>query len=248
MTERLLQYIWQFQYYNKGELTTTEGESLQIVNPGQFNTNQGPDFLDGQIRIDITLWAGSIELHINSSDWRNHKHSEDKNYNNVILHVVWKHDIALRLPFPTLVLEDRVPKILLDKYDELMHSPGFIPCEKTIHKVEEIKLLSWKERLLVERLEGKSKQIFDFLQQNQHHWEETFWWLLARNFGARLNTDAFEKVARSLPVSTLSKHKSQPIQLEALLFGQAGLLEKKFEESYPIMLRKEFRFLKKNIN
>ena len=92
MTERLLQYIWQFQYFNHNDLVTDEGESLQIIHPGSLNTNQGPDFTDAKIKIENTVWAGSIEIHINTSDWKNHKHSDDKNYKNVILHVVWQHD------------------------------------------------------------------------------------------------------------------------------------------------------------
>jgi len=244
MTERLLQYIWQFQHFNKSELATAEDEGLQIIQPGIYNTNQGPDFLDAKIRIANTTWAGSIELHINSSEWKNHKHASDKNYKNVILHVVWQHDVDLQLSFPTLILQDKVPKILLERYDELMNAPGFIPCEKTIHRVEEINLLSWKERLLVERLEARSKLIFSQLKENNAHWEETFWWLLAKNFGAKVNTDVFEKIARSISINILSKHKNQVQQLEALLFGQAGLLEGTFTESYPIMLQKEYRFLK----
>ncbi len=244
MTERLLQYIWQFQHFNKSELATAEEESLQIIQPGLYNTNQGPDFLDAKIRIGNTTWAGSIELHIKSSDWKNHKHDSDKNYKNVILHVVWQHDIDLQLSFPTLTLQDKVPKILLEKYDELMNAPGFIPCEKTIHLVDELTMSSWKERLLIERLEARSKLIFDQLKENNAHWEETFWWLLAKNFGVKVNTDFFEKIARSISINILSKHKNQVQQLEALLFGQAGLLVGDFSESYPIMLQKEYRFLK----
>ena len=244
MTERLLQYIWQFQHFNKSELATIENEPLQIIHPGQFNTNQGPDFLDAKIRIDSTTWAGSIELHINSSHWKNHKHALDDNYKSVILHVVWHHDVDLELSFPTLILQDRIPKILLDKYDELMNAPGFIPCEKSIHRVKEITMLSWKERLLIERLENRSKVIFENLNENNSHWEETFWWLLAKNFGAKVNTEFFEKIARSISINILSKHKNQIHQLEAFLLGQGGLLGQTFTESYPSMLQKEYRFLK----
>ena len=138
MTERLLQYIWQFQYFNPADLFTEEEEALQIIHPGTLNTNQGPDFADAKIKIGKTIWAGSIELHINSSDWKNHKHSGDKNYKNVILHVVWQHDAPLNLPFSTLVLHDKVPKLLLKKYDELMNANSFIPCEKNIHLINEL--------------------------------------------------------------------------------------------------------------
>ena len=244
MTERLLQYIWQFQYFNSKELLTDEGESLQIIHPGIFNTNQGPDFAEGKIKIGDTTWAGSIELHINSSDWKNHKHSNDANYKNVILHVVWHHDVDLGLSFSTLILEDKIPKLLLKKYDELMNTESFIPCEKNIQHVNELTWRSWKERLMAERLQAKTQLIFDHLRDNNNHWEETLWWLLARSFGARLNNDSFEKIARSIPLSILAKHKTQIHQLEALIFGQAGLLDASFGENYPRLLQKEYKFLK----
>jgi len=244
MTERLLQYIWQFQYFNKSELATAEREALQIIYPGTYNTNQGPDFLDAKIKIGNTLWAGSIELHINSSDWKNHKHSGDANYKNVVLHVVWQYDGSVELPFSTLLLEDKVSKILLNRYNDLMTANSFIPCEKMVHQVNNITWVSWKERLLVERLQNKSAIVFDYLKKNNNHWEETFWWMIARNFGVKVNSGAFEKIAQSIPINVLAKHKNQIHQLEALLLGQAGLLDTEFAEDYPKLLQKEYQFLK----
>ncbi len=245
MTERLLQYIWQFQQYNHSQLTTLESELLQVSHPGSFNTNQGPDFLDAKIRINNTTWAGSIELHLLSSHWKVHGHSNDHHYNNVILHVVWVHDTELHLPFSTLELQHRVPKWLLQQYQALMQNPGFIPCENRIQTIQELIWVSWKTRLLVERMMDKTAHIVTWLQENKFHWEATLWWLMARNFGAVVNSDAFEQIARSIPLSILSKHKHQINQVEALLFGQAGLLQGNFEEHYPIMLQKEYRFLMK---
>ena len=245
MTERLLQYIWQFRHFNDGALQTAQQQPIQLIQPGIYNTNQGPDFLNAKIKIDQTLWAGSIEIHINSSDWKAHQHSNDKNYNNVILHVVWNHDADLSLPFPTLELQHRVSNILLNRYQELMQSQQFIPCENHIAKIPSITFTAWKETLLAERLQQKANYIQQFLQKNKQHWEETFWWLLARNFGTKINSDAFEKTAQSLPLTIIAKHKNQLQQLEALLFGQAGLLDKEFEEDYPNMLRKEYLFFQK---
>lgn len=243
MTERLLQYIWQSQYYNKGELSTAAGEPLQILFPGQFNTNQGPDFSDAKIKIGTTTWAGTVELHINTSDWKKHNHQQDNNYNNVVLHVVWEDDTKAN-ELPVLELKSRVPKVLLQRYEELMLSSSFIPCQKMIHTVREITWKSWKERLLAERLLRKAAVVETYLQQNSYHWEATFWWLLARNFGMKVNADAFEAVARSLSINILAKHKSQIHQLEALLLGQAGLLNENFTEDYPVMLQKEYTFYK----
>ena len=246
MTERLLQYIWQFQYFNTRNLLTTQGESLQILYNGSYNTNQGPDFLNAKIRTGITTWAGSIEIHINASDWKTHQHSSDKNYTNVILHVVWNNDEkGLKLPFPTLELQQHVSSLLIKRYEELMQSAQFIPCQPHIRTVPGLILTSWKERLLVERLQKRSCYIENLLQKNNQHWEETFWWMLARNFGIKINSDAFERIAQSIPVNILAKHKNQIQQLEALLMGQAALLDKIFDEDYPNMLRKEYNFLQK---
>ena len=243
MTERLLQFIWQFQYFNKGELQTAAGETIQIIFPGTYNTNQGPDFSEAKIKIGKTTWAGNVELHLRSSDWKKHNHHHDKNYNNVILHVVWEDDFP-DYNIPVLKLDNRVAKILLQRYEELMNTKGFIPCEKNIVSIKPIVLQSWKERLLAERLIRKSAIVETFLNQNNHHWEETFWWLLARNFGIKINADAFEVMARSIPLNILAKHKNQIHQLEALLMGQANLLNDKFKEDYPVMLKKEYEFYK----
>lgn len=251
-SERLLQFIWQFQYFNKKELTTNAGESLQVVFAGQLNTNQGPDFTDAKIKIGKTTWAGTVELHIKTSDWRKHNHQTDKNYNNVILHVVWDDDTSAKTVtennIPILELKGKVSKILLERYEELMNSNSFIPCENSINNVSDITWKSWKDRLLAERLLRKSSIVDAYLNQNNYHWEETFWWLLAKNFGIKVNSEAFEAIARSISVNILAKHKTQIHQLEALLLGQAGLLEGKFSDDYPQMLQKEFKFLKTKYN
>jgi len=245
MTERLLQFIWQFQHFNKGELTTWQGENLQIIFPGQCNTNQGPDFLEAKIKIGTTTWAGNVELHLKTTEWEKHNHHRDDHYNNVILHVVWQHDAPHQNSIPVLELKERVSKILLQKYDELMKAINFIPCEKSIHLARDITWNSWKERLLAERLMRKAKLVEGYLRQSNYHWEEAFWWLLARNFGMKVNADAFEEMARSIPLAVLAKHKNQIHQLESLLFGQLNLLNRNFEEDYPGMLRNEYEFYKK---
>lgn len=248
MTERLFQFIWQFQYYNKGNLQTAGGEDLQIINPGMHNTSQGPDFLNAQIKCGNTLLAGSIELHIHSSEWKDHGHSNDKNYQNCILHVVWENDKELHLNMPLLELHSRVSSVLLDKYEAMMHSATFIACGEHLHKINTITINSWKQRLMIERLQQKAIYIHAVLQQTNNHWEETFWRMLARNFGMKVNTDAFEKIASTLSINILAKHKNRLPQLEALMLGQAGLLEDNFEDDYPIMLQKEYRFLRSKYN
>ncbi len=138
MKERLLQYLWQYQYFNKNELTTSSRLPLQIIYQGNFNTNQGADFFEAKIKIGNTIWAGNIELHIKSSDWDLHNHSADKNYNNIILHVVWEHDREIKditgSTLPTLELQNRVSKLLLSKYEALMNTNSFIPCNNILFR------------------------------------------------------------------------------------------------------------------
>lgn len=242
MNEQLLQFIWQFQYFNRNELTTFDDEPLQIVYAGTLNSNQGADFTNAKIKIGKTTWAGSIEIHLKSSDWQKHNHSGDKNYQNVILHVVYEHDI-LNDEIPVLELKTRISRSLLSRYKDLMQSQSFIACEKMIAKVPQITVAAWKERLMAERLTRKSDIVYQCLKENNFHWEETFWWLLARNFGMKVNADAFEAVAKSVSVNILAKHKNQLQQLEALLLGQAGLLKETFNDPYAVLLQKEYKFL-----
>ena len=242
MTERLLQFIWQYQYFNSSALITASGERLQIITPGNFNRNQGPDFSEAKIIIDDTTWAGTIELHLKTSDWLRHRHDKDPNYRNVILHVVWQNDVQVN-DIPILELHDRVAKLLLRRYEHLMQSNAFIPCEKTFPEMPEIILQKWKETLLAERLLRKADITRAFLHQSNFHWEEVFWWMLARNFGITVNADAFEAVARSIPLSLLARQKNSIHHVEALLFGQGGLLESDFKDPYPILLKKEYQFL-----
>jgi len=252
MREKLLQYIWQFQYYNKNDLATSEGEPLQIIHQGNINTNQGADFSEAKIKIGNTILAGNIELHTRSSDWNVHKHTDDKNYGNIILHVVWEHDLDIKdindNMLPTLELNSRVSKILLSKYEQMMNNSIFIPCENHAYSISDLTLLNWKQRLLAERLEARSQLIFSFLKENNYNWEQTFWWFLAKNFGIKVNSEAFEKIARSLSIQIIAKHKNQIQTLEALLMGQAGLLDFDFSEDYPLMLQKEFKFYKTKYN
>jgi hypothetical protein len=246
MTEKLLQYIWQFQYFNRNFLTTISGDVIEIIYPGTLNTNQGPDFLNARIKLGNTVFAGSVELHLKTSEWYKHGHHTDKNYKNVILHVVLENDEESELP--VLELRERVSQMMLNKYEQLMNNNNFIPCSTTIGQLKDITWTSWKERLLAERLLRRTQKIFDLLSQSNHHWEETFWWMLARSFGGKLNADAFEEVAKSIPVNVLAKHKLQIHQLEGLLLGQAGFLNRYFNEPYPQLLLREYNFLKNKYN
>jgi len=245
MNERLLQYIWQFQYYHQHHLQTTAGEALQILHPGTWNQHQGPDFSAAKIRIQNTVWAGHIELHIRSSDWHRHKHSDDAQYNNVILHVVWTDDGATPAHIPVLVLENRVSVMLLERYTAMMQTMETVACHHHLPVLNELAWFAWKERLMVERLERKSQQIIQSLEQNQHHWDEVFWWQLAAGFGSKLNAPFFERVARSIPYAVIKRHRHHLDETEALLFGQASLLHISYTDKYAKDLLRNHRHLKK---
>jgi hypothetical protein len=245
MNEDLLHYIWRYQRYNTVDLRTTAGNLLQITAPGQYNTNQGPDFDNAKVYIDEVLWAGAIEIHIKTSDWDAHAHSNDKHYTKTILHVVWEHDKPCTADIPVLELRERVPKLLLDRFYELMRNNYVIPCSFAIAGIDQLVWENWIQRLLAERMDEKLARIKQFLIADKNHWEETFWWLIARNFGMKVNADAFESLAKTLPLSLLAKHKQQLLQIEAMLMGQAGILNGTFSDDYMQMLQKEYLFLQK---
>ncbi|HEX5155025.1 MAG TPA: DUF2851 family protein [Parafilimonas sp.] len=249
MNERLLQFIWQFRYFNQSGLSTTDGKPLQIIHPGMLNRNSGPDFSEARIKIAGTTWVGNIELHVQASHWYQHKHELDKNYNNVILHVVWINDKEvlddIHQPIATLEMQSLVPKITLQRFEHLMQTADPIPCASALPALSEVSWLSWKERLIAERLQEKSNLIMHWLKESNNNWEEVFWISLCRSFGMRVNAEVFEQIAMTVTVNLLAKHKGQIHQLEALLLGQAGLLHGEFEETYAIMLQKEYNFLSK---
>lgn len=246
MTEKLLQFIWRFQYFNRSGLLTTDGESIEVLHPGRHNQEQGPDFLHARIRIGATIFAGSVELHLRTTDWNRHHHSADPNFQNVVLHVVYQHDTIVN-NLPVLELQPRISSLLLDRYERLMQSDAFIPCGKNLNQVPALTWESWKERLLAERLQRKAGHLINPLAGNELHWEEGFWCLLARSFGAKTNSDAFEAIARSLPLKILNRHRHSIHQLEAMLLGQARLLEHSFSDGYPRMLQKEYRYLQQKL-
>lgn len=246
MTEKLLQFIWKHRYFNQQGLELKTGESLIIDFPGEENTGQGPDFIHARIRINGNCWIGSVELHLYSSGWVKHAHAEDGNYRNVILHVVWKQDRpGITRNIPQLELCHRISRLMLETYAGWMCKPVFIPCELSALKTESTKWENWASSLLIMRLNRRMFHIMTSLRINHYHWEEQLWWMIAANFGCPVNTAAFEALARSIPFSLLARHRHQFIQLEALFIGQANLLEKDFRDPYPVMLKKEYLFLKK---
>lgn len=244
MQEALLQFAWKMQLFNAASLVTTDGEPVSIVHRGDPNTHSGPDFLHARIRIGDTLWVGNIEVHVNSSGWLSHRHHTDRAYDNVILHVVYEHDMP-HSEIPTLALQGRIADDLLQGWQRLMTTASWVPCARHLDKVPPVVVYQLLDRLLAERLEEKAVRIEQRLHINSMDWEETTYQWIARGFGTQVNADPFERVARSLPLKILLKHHDQPTQIEALLFGQAGMLEGNFRAVYAHRLKAEYTFLQK---
>lgn len=251
MTEEFLHYIWQFRLYGTG-LSLSSGEKVEVLQPGIHNTDSGPDFFNARIQIGATTWAGNVEIHLRSSEWYRHKHQNDKSYDNIILHVVWHYDQPVYRAggelIPTLELSGLIDEKAWNKYLYFMASRRWIPCESMIQGVDEFIRTAWLERLLVERLQRKSLQVEDILTASSHDYNETFYRLLARSMGFKLNNEAFGLLADNLPYSFLLKHTGDLFQLEAMIFGQAGLLEGEFSDEYPIRLKNEYQFLQKKFS
>jgi len=247
MKEALLHYAWQYKLYYPNKLLTTTGESVEVIDSGKSNADAGPDFFNAKIKIGDTMWAGNVEVHLRSSDWLRHGHELDDAYNSVILHVVKEADKIIYRGNGEAIPQMVLPYFtdLDERYDALLASKTFVPCAAKFDKVPSIVLRSWQNSLLTERLEQKVRNIQTLLAANKNDWDETFYITLARNFGMSLNGAPFEMLAKSLPQSILAKHKDNLFQIEALLFGQSGLLEvvNNQEDEYVNSLRKEYAFL-----
>jgi len=248
MKENLLHFIWKLKLFSHKNLETTNSEIIEIISTGTENANSGPDFLNAKIRINKQLWAGNVEIHINSSDWYIHSHEIDENYDSVILHVVWEHDIEVfrktNKTLATLELKNYIEDGLLNNYKQLFSkNKKWINCENDINSIDSFVLKHWFERLYFERLEDKSLQIQQIFDSTNKNWEATLFILLAKNFGLKINSDAFMNFASSLDFSLVRKISSSAEQLEALFFGQAALLNNDFESEYFKKLKEEYAYL-----
>jgi len=249
MSEEFLLYLWKYRKLVPEKLLTSDGQPIVVLKTGEQNINAGPDFFNAQIKIGITRWAGNVEIHLKSSDWNKHKHNTDKAYDNVILHVVYENDVPIYRKngerIPVVTIKGSFDEELYIKYRQLISNKNWIPCEKLLSAVDPFIVSQWLSRLMIERLENKYTTMAELLAINKNNIEETFYQALGRNFGFNLNSLPFEMLARSLPQRILAKHKDSLYQIEALLFGQAGLLDEELKDDYNISLRKEYFYLKK---
>jgi hypothetical protein len=247
LNESFLHYIWQHQYFNREALLTTDGEPVTIFKQGYYNTHAGPDFEQAKIRIGNLEWVGSVEIHIKSSDYLVHNHQVDDAYEKVILHVVWQNDKPLKrtdgTDMPTLELRSRVSEALVKQYRQLVNSAFQIPCSKSFSKIDGLTKVSMLEQAAVSRLQAKANVIRDIHKQTQGDWEETFYRVLAKNFGFKVNAEVLEQLATALPLKTIRKNSDNLLRVEALLFGMAGFLEITRGDEYYQSLKKEFAFV-----
>jgi hypothetical protein len=252
MSEFFLHFLYQFQYFDKTNLQTTDNERIEVLKIGRMNTNSGADFQDARLLIGDVEWAGSVEIHVKSSDWNLHEHQSDAAYQNVILHLVWEDDKPIfrkdNTKIPTLVLRERTDKNLLQKYQALMNAKTEMPCQNQFAEVDDIQKMMMLDKVLMKRLQDKSLIISESLIENNSDWEETAYQILAKNFGFKLNAEPFLQLAKNLPLKILQKHRDNLLQIEALIFGVAGFLNNPEEapenwDEYRHSLRKEFQFL-----
>ncbi|RDC64458.1 DUF2851 family protein [Adhaeribacter pallidiroseus] len=246
--EDFLHYVWQQQYFDKTHLLTTQNETVVVLKPGYYNTDAGPDFTNARLKIGPEEWNGSVEIHVQASDWVKHSHQTDAKYNPVILHVVWENDqSAYRADgtqIPTIALRGRVPLHLINTYQQFFTNRDVIPCRPFAPEVPGLIKTSMQERVRMERLEEKAQRVLTVLHQTGNNWEETGYVWLLRNFGFKINQVGMQRLAAVLPYGVLRRHQHQLSALEALILGQAGLLEITNPDAYVAQQQKEFAYLR----
>jgi hypothetical protein len=247
MTEDFLHFVWKFRLQGQ-HFHSTAGEEIIIIKPGEHNHDSGPDFMHAQVKIGDTLWAGNVEIHVRSSDWTRHRHQVDEAYDNIILHVVFEDDLVVKRRsgelIPTLVLKEVLHPELYETFNFFLNNHLWIPCAFRLPDVRSLVMSDWLTALSVSRLERKAAELEGLLQYSGNDWNQAFFEALASTLGFKINKQPFEQMARQTPFQFLEKHKDQLFQVEAMLFGQAGLLERKYTGEYPKMLRKEYLHLK----
>lgn len=247
MTEDFLHFIWKFRLQGQ-KFHSATGEELFLIKPGEHNHDSGPDFMNAQVKIGATLWAGNVEIHIRSSDWKRHRHQQDEAYDNIILHVVYEDDLPVRRKsgelIPALVLKDILHPAMHETYNYFLNNHLWIPCAFRLPEVRSMIVNDWLTALSIKRLERKAAGLEGLLEYSGNDWNQAFYEALAGTLGFKINKQPFEQMARQTPLVFIEKHKDQLFQVEAILFGQAGLLENIYLGEYPKKLKKEYQHLK----
>nr|WP_262923908.1 DUF2851 family protein [Spirosoma liriopis] len=258
VSESLLYFLWQYQYFTTKDLITTDGEPVQVVHPGFRNLDSGPDFFNARLLINHVEWVGTVEMHVRTSDWLAHRHQDDRAYDNVILHVVWQDDQistgrrvdrANGTPLPTLEFAPLIDATYLDRYKLLTESVDVIPCAGQFRSVQPLRITSMLDKTMLQRLERKAAGVRAVFEQTNGDWEETAYRLLTINMGFKINAEPMAQLSRAVPLKALLKHRDVLVQAEAMLFGTAGLLDDAdTPDDYQTMLQREYRFLAAKYN
>ena len=240
-----MQYIWQHQLLDTSHLVTTDGRRVQVIDAGRLNTDAGPDFFNAKIRIDGCMWVGNIEIHYRASDWKRHNHHSDKAYDSVILHIVELDDMSVARSngevIPQLVM--RAAPTLRGDFKKLVENAPQLSCGERLPGLNPFLITDWINSLAVERLQAKSERIATWLDLYKGNWEEVCYITLSRNMGFGINSDAFERLALATPLKVLAKHSDSLTAIEAMLFGQSGLIDNApNDDSYVATLRNEYNF------
>lgn len=243
--EQLLHYVWKHKIFPLKELKTTTGQQVEIIDTGLANTNAGPDFFNAKIKLDGVLWVGNIEIHQVSSDWFKHGHHTDVSYDSVILHIAAEIDTEIKRSNGEIIPQMQLscPERVCMNYKELLETDSYPPCYRIIPSLSSFTLHSWMSSLQIERFEQKAALLAERLKRCQDNWEDAFFVTLARNFGFGLNGDAFETWANHIPLRAVDKHRNDLFQIEAIFFGQAGLLADSISDNYYLRLKKEYAYL-----
>ncbi|WP_343612068.1 DUF2851 family protein [Chryseobacterium oranimense] len=249
MTEKLLQYLWNYKVFKHFDFKDIEGQPVEIISFGKWNTNAGPDFLDAKIKIKDLVIAGHIELHVRASDWAFHNHSQDPNYQNIILHVVYENNVEiselLSKKVPTLELKNYIDPTLLWKYEKLINGTLFIPCENIFDSTKIPP--GFHEANILKKLDEKSLELEASLENYKNNFEAVLFHSLAYSFGLKVNAHIFRQIAESIDFSIVNKIRQNESQLEALLFGISGWLDHP-KDSRMMIWKREFEFLRKKFN
>ncbi len=245
ISEDFLHYVWKYQKWKNSNLSTIDGLPIVVFETGFHNNNSGPDFEQARLKIGDIEWVGCVEIHVKSSDWNRHLHTSDPAYHNVILHVVYQHDVSITInnyTVPTLELKHLIDPSLISSYQNHINNPGSIACNKQLTERFDLSYVSMLEKVLVERLEEKAESVQEVLKANKNDWEATAFQIVTRSFGFSVNKSVFTQLAKRLPYDILKKNFCNQFKTEALLFGQSGFLTEE-KDTYQIALKKEYDYL-----
>ena len=250
MQEDFLQYLWKYGLFPADKLFTADHQRIQILTPGQLNTDAGPDFLMAKIRIDEAVWAGHVEIHVKASDWYRHNHNEDPGYDPVILHVVYEADCQVKRAngdcIPTVVLP--VKTSYIDNYHQILSALSPVPCETSWKNIDTAEVENWIVNMGIERMQAKSGEVFKRLETNKGGWEETWFQIIFRSFGFGINQDSFDRLGQSVPLAAIRSTGSNLFRLEAILYVQADLIPVRKPDPYCRALMVEYGFVRQKFN